>query len=103
MSKRIPWSRAENVAVVILYMSMRASVDAGEKYSKAGMIRSAQADALANRSRGSIEAKLMNMTACLIDLGLAHRSLAEHGYKPAPNYQKDLRTLCADLYMRDAA
>jgi hypothetical protein len=94
---------------------MRGRVDDGVYYNKASMIRAVRGDnpnrldnvaetILENRSRGSIEAKLMNVTAVLHDLGREDISMAEHGYRPLSNYQADLRTTVVGLLaVRDEA
>jgi len=100
-----PWTPAENTAICRLYGAMLDHVAKGNKYSKAAMIRqyrgendpTAELRALAplsTRSKGSIEAKLMNLTAVLQDLGIKH-TMAEHGYVPLPNYQATLKEAAA--------
>lgn len=107
-----PWSVSENAALVSLYFDMLDSALIGTAYNKAEMIRLAQAEdestpgsdviftgsmpdwacCLSDRSRGSIEAKLMNASA-------AHRDIADsvtatmdgHGYRCLSNYQAILR------------
>ena len=101
------WTDTENSACIALYFTMLDSAIAGKPYNKAAMIRNARetnAEAypggfyglLRNRSRGSIEAKLMNCSA-------AHRDLAPHavtmerfGYRALPNYQRALRDAMAE-------
>jgi hypothetical protein len=113
-TKRAPaWTSEENAAVVALYFLMRRKVDKDELYNKAAMIRSAQnghgggeayAGLLIDRSRGSIEAKLMNVTAVLHDLDRHDVSMANHGYRPLSNYQADLRLMVVGLLaIRDEA
>lgn len=107
------WNNTENAALTALYFSMRKRVDDGVEYNKAAMIRKAQgeeswqhpyAGRLADRSRGSIEAKLMNVTAVLHDLDRDDVSMAEHGYRPMSNYQSDLKTMVVGLLaVRDEA
>ena len=115
-TQRAPaWTSEENAAVIALYFMMRHKVDKGELYNKAAMIREAQGhetpnspggsiSPLANRSRGSIEAKLMNVTAVLHDLDRHDVSMANHGYRPLSNYQADLRLMVVGmLAIRDEA
>jgi hypothetical protein len=113
-SKRAaPWSPEENAALVALYFTMLDKATAGQSYNKAAMIRIARmgvnvtdpvqsdhngyAFKLTDRSRGSIEAKLMNASAAHRDILHATGQLAEHktmagyGYKAWGNYQKDLK------------
>jgi hypothetical protein len=59
------------------------------------MIRAVQAEGLGARSRGSIEAKLMNCSAAHADLYPNAVTMADYGYKAAPNYQKALRECVA--------
>jgi hypothetical protein len=100
MAKRKAWTRDENVALVGLYSAMLNEVLAGRKYNKAAMIRVAQAGSLSDRSRGSIEAKLMNLTAVYRDLGQAY-TMEHHGYKALSGYQKGLREV-AEAFIYDA-
>jgi len=81
------------------------------EYNKAQMVRAVRGvrldgsiqnpeAPLKDRSRGSIEAKLMNVTACLRDLGGAftERSLEEQGYRAMSNYQADLKQAVAEFF-----
>lgn len=68
--KNKAWTPEENRAVVALYFAMLDHAVSGEPYNKAAMIRAVQgtdvpgeAGPLIWRSRGSIEAKLMNCSA----------------------------------------
>jgi len=98
-----PWNENENRPLVALYFVMLDKAQAGETYNKAAMIRHAQTagldaftidDApLMNRSRGSIEAKLMNASAAHRDLDPAAVTMDGYGYKAAPNYQGALKEL----------
>ena len=111
MTRQPKWTPEENNAVCGLYFIMSEHVLTDAEYNKAAMIRAAQGirldgsisnpDAqLRLRSRGSIEAKLMNVTACLRDLGGAftERSLEEHGYRAMSNYQADLKQVVARFF-----
>lgn len=113
MKRSKPWTLEEQAQAVALYFRMRQAVDTGRQYNKAQMIREANGDSmpddagpfpLEQRSRGSIEAKLMNVTAVLHDLGRHDVSMAEHGYRPLSNYQAELKTTVAGLLaVRDEA
>ncbi len=114
MSARKPWTDAENVALAYLYFEMFDYAIAGRKYNKAYLIRIAReldcplthypfAGNLTERSRGSIEAKLMNASACHVDIlirsGFASelnnvkaRTMDGYGYRALSNYQKSLKT-----------
>ena len=93
------WTKAENVALVALYLRMMALANAGTKFNKAALRREAIGTAdkpgpLFCRSQGSVEFKLMNVSGCLKALG----RLTLPGYAPAMNYQADLMaTVCEAL------
>jgi hypothetical protein len=103
-ASRKPWTVEERAAVIRLYMEMSLCVTQGRPYNKAAMIRARQlpAFALVNRSRGSIEAKLMNITAALdiiaddeaapaaIRARALMQNMGRHGYKALPNMQREL-------------
>ena len=115
MTRKPAWKAEENAACIALYFLMRKAVDDGIEYNKAGMIRHFRGEAigawmeipsgaLKDRSKGSIEAKLMNVTAVLHDLDRADVSMASHGYRPLSNYQRDLRDMVVGLLaIRDEA
>ncbi len=97
----VAWSESENLAVLALYFAMLVKAKAGDKYVKAQMIRDAQnheqaamdcdwTGELDTRSRGSIEMKLMNVTAALENMGRHDLSMGKRGYVPRQNMQKDL-------------
>jgi hypothetical protein len=105
MTTRTAWTPAENAALVRLYFQMLDSAIAGKPYNKAAMIRAYQGidfapvhapdhAALANRSRGSIEAKLMNASAAHRDVLAAAGELGVtmdgYGYRCLGNYQAAL-------------
>ena len=108
MTNRTPWNETEIAAGIALYFSMQEKAQSGQPYNKAAMIREAQGEPIPHakpatgatfpvpylkaRSRGSIEAKLMNITACVEKLGRPELSMAEHGYRPLKNYQAALFT-----------
>ena len=104
-----PWNDTENGALVALYFVMLDNAQAGKPYNKAAMIRCAQenpehpsqgsfAGNLSERSRGSIEAKLMNASAAHRDLVASSvdnpelHTMDGHGYRCLSNYQADLKT-----------
>lgn len=118
MAKRTAWTTHENTALVALYFLMFDRVTGGQPYNKAAMIRDAQAPTepagfksypysseLRNRSRGSIECKLMNATAAHRDLLAAIPSIKQttmdgHGYRALSNYQAALKDAMRDALMR---
>ena len=75
------WSDAELEAVVDAYLGMLRSEVAGQKYNKAAVNRDLREGALRNRSRGSIEMRMCNISAVLDLQGLTYIS----GYKPRAN------------------
>jgi hypothetical protein len=103
-----PWNDQENDAVIALYFAMCTHVDNATEYDSAQLIGMAQgmdtdrnsdlpvwAGQLSNRSRGSIEIKLMNVTACLRSLGYAGTTMEQHGYIAMGNYQSTLKPAVA--------
>lgn len=115
MTTRKPWTDDEQRAVIALYFHMLdLSHRSPKTLNKAALIRNAQRKPieaidstrtithidgpLSDRSRGSIEAKLMNITACVHDLGQYNNSMAEFGYRPLSNYQKSLKTAVAEYF-----
>ncbi len=101
-----PWQDHENAALVTLYFAMLDRAIAGEKYNKAAMIREAQLPSythhddsrgkLVARSRGSIEAKLMNASAAHTDLDENALTMHAFGYRALFNYQKSLKIAMRD-------
>ena len=111
-----PWTEAEQLAAVFAYGAMLARLAEGQagdapELNKAAIIRVLRGEPktadkfqrlpglhqyrkehgpisgkLAARSRASVEAKFMNISAARRDLGLS----VLPGYKPAGNYQKSL-------------
>jgi len=104
MGRSTPWKDDENGATVELYFAMLDAEMDGERYSKADMIRAyrgepqASWDAgiysgiLSGRSRGSVEFKLMNASACHADLRPNDETMHGHGYRALPNYQAGLKS-----------
>lgn len=100
MSRRPAWTDRENAALACLYFDMLQLATAGSAYNKAGMIRSYQGtddapEALHDRSRGSVEAKLMNATACHAKLDPHAVTMDGYGYRALVNYQAALRDAVA--------
>ena len=114
MTKRNPpWSDRENHALVALYFVMLDNAVAGKPYNKAAMIRSAQqnpehasdgsfAGNLSERSRGSIESKLMNASACHMDLERGDVTMHGYGYRALSNYQATLKQAMDKMLTRRA-
>lgn len=88
IKQRTPWTPAHNAEVVALYNQFLNWQQTGTKYQKAKHVR-----ALAEkqgRSHGSIEAKLMNVSA--IRQNLLNLPIVT-GYKALDNYAHDLAEL----------
>ena len=82
---RKAWTDEENMKVLALYFSFLDYQRNGEKYQKAAPVR-AMAESL-ERSKGSIECKLMNISAIRAE----HNGEIVKGYKPLSNYNIDLK------------
>lgn len=101
--KRLPpYSAEENQATLALYFHMLDRAIAGQPYVKAAMIRDASADGchLANRSKQSIEFKLMNCSAAHAALAPGAVTMDGHGYRALPNYQAALKLAMQDALAR---
>jgi len=97
------WSRVEVEATVASYFDMLASELRGAAYRKAEH-RRRLLPLLSGRTKGSVEYKLQNVSAVLLDLGFPYID----GYKPARNYQQLLydvvaERLAADRRLQDVA
>ena len=120
--KNKAWTPEENRAVCALYFTMLDKAVPGEKYNKAALIRVAQdgigprdlsetcnyatpfVGLLNARSRGSIEAKLMNCSAAHADLESGAVTMDGYGYRALSNYQAALRdAMYKALQRRDMA
>ena len=83
--KSLPWSEAEDRAIVNDYLDMLDNQQRGLPVNKSST-RRALVPLLNNRSDGSIEFKRCNVSAVLAELG--HPQLK--GYLPRDNYQSGL-------------
>ena len=117
--KQAPWTDQENIAGLALYFVMLDSATAGLAYNKAALIRAARGrcrgdevapappaplGTLKDRSRGSIEAKLMNYTAAHRDIDHKATTMAGFGYVPLANYQTAVKAaMYKALQRRDMA
>lgn len=97
MTRNPPWTAGENLAVCRLYFTMLSAATAGRPYNKAQLIRHATRDngagdtgPLVNRSRGSIELKLMNASAAHAILRPRAVTMDGFGYRAMPNMQRAL-------------
>lgn len=80
------WDWLECEFIVQDYLAMLSKEMSGESYGKTTH-RNALKPLLNNRSDGSIEYKHQNISAVLLELGMAYIP----GYKPAFNYQRQLK------------
>lgn len=113
------WTDKENRACVNLYRAMYhiATTRPEQRRYKAAMIRIARGEEkeadrelaynahlyrgrLGDRTKGSIELKLMNVTGAIHALGFSE-SMAEFGYPPMPKYQQSLEDLVARVFQED--
>ena len=78
------WTDAEVRTLCALYQSMLTAQRSAEPFIKAPAVRACAASL--GRTKGSVEAKLMNLSACQRDLGRDYVA----GYKPLPSYAKSM-------------
>ena len=90
MSKPTPWNNAEHKAITALYFRMLACATTGKPYNKAAMVREAREGKLKDRSKGSIEAKLMNCSAAHAAIAPSAVTMDGYGYRALSNYSSDL-------------
>jgi hypothetical protein len=86
MAKRRDWTDNELRIISLAYVGMLRAQSAGQSFNKSA-IRRELLPLLDNRSAGSYESKLMNLSAAAVAIGLD----TVRGYKPAPNYQAKMR------------
>lgn len=93
INQRKAWTDTDNKEIISLYNTMLSYEHDGKKYVKAKLIRDYTEKM--ERSKGSIECKLMNVSAIrqnVLNLGIVH------GFKPLNNYNHDLAVLvCSQL------
>ena len=97
-----PWDAGETWGIVKLYEKLSILQQAGKlgrgkgKISKATLVRGFTEDT--GRSRGSVEAKLMNVSAVVEGLlPLCNVELVT-GYRPLPNLAKELREVATQHF-----
>src|SRR4051812_29486494 len=81
------WTDAELTAAVDAYLHMLEAEQSGTSYSKADINRALREGALSLRTKGSVEYRMGNISAVLIDLGQPWIE----GYKPAKNVGDGVR------------
>lgn len=84
ITARKAWTKSDNIEIVNLYNAMLELQRTGTKYSKAPMVRAVAENQ--GRSKGSVECKLMNVSAIRQQAGLD----IVQGYKALSNYNKEL-------------
>jgi len=82
---RKAWTEQDNKNICELYSLFHLYQSMGTKYSKAPIVRQYAEEM--KRSKGSIECKLMNISAIRQELSLD----IVKGYKALSNYNKDLK------------
>jgi 5-methylcytosine-specific restriction protein A len=75
------WTDLELTACLVAYLEMLANEQSGESYIKANANRGLRDNALASRSKGSVEFRMQNISAFLKQKGLP----IIEGYKPRGN------------------
>lgn len=79
--EKMDWSDEELAAAVESYLKMLAWEKNNQPFNKAQQNRSLREGALAGRTKGSIEFRMQNISAVLVQMGLDRIN----GYKPANN------------------
>ena len=93
VTKRQPWTTAHNRQIIELYNQFMNWQESGEPYQKAAHVRALSEKQ--GRSKGSIECKLMNISA--IRQNVLNLPIVT-GYKALDNYNYDLAEMvCSDL------
>lgn len=92
MAKRRDWTDNELRIISLAYVGMLRAQQNGQSFNKSA-IRRELLPLLDNRSAGSYESKLMNLSAAAVAIGMD----TVKGYKPAPNYQAKMRAVLADV------
>jgi hypothetical protein len=97
---RTGWSDTETRRLITAYNRMLALQDAGKmgrakgQTSKAVIVRTFIAEHAPARTKGSVEMKLMNLSAVREDLGLP----IVEGYKPLPNMASSCREIASERW-----
>jgi len=94
VTTRVQWTTEHVEQMLDLYFNFLSSQRAGTAYIKAHAIRDLAQDQ--GRSKGSIEAKMMNVSAVLNEQ--AHDWVT--GFKPLSNYNKALLDQVTDYIQR---
>jgi 5-methylcytosine-specific restriction protein A len=81
------WSDAELGATIKAYLGMLHKELNGARYNKAAVNRELRAGALVNRTKGSVEFRMQNISAALYELKMPFIA----GYKPARNIGSEVK------------
>ena len=88
MSRNV-WTESENLALLAYAAVLLKVARTGGKVNKRECICRLQAGPISNRTRGSIEAKMMNLSHAMVQAG----DQPIPGYKPAGNFQRCLTAM----------
>ena len=91
ITTRTPWTKPHDRQVIKLYDFMLAEQKAGNKINKAKLFR--ELAEKQNRSKSSVEAKCMNISAVYEEMGFDIVT----GLKPLKNYAKKLKALIEEI------
>lgn len=86
IQNRKAWTTDDNTYIVAMYMNMLDKQERGEKFVKSREVKIAMFDL--DRTSGSIECKLMNISAIRQEQDLS----IIKGYKALKNYQAELKS-----------
>ena len=89
MSER-NWSEAEIIAVVREYLRMLEAQKAGKPINKAEVNRSLREGSLSDRTRGSIEFRMCNISTVIAEMSYLQ------GYAPRQNVGNNVRAMIQD-------
>lgn len=95
ITKRVPWTKSDNRALIRLYNKLLKLELAGQPYQKAPHVR--EIAAKQGRSKGSVEMKMCNLSAARVALGLPYIK----GWKPLGNAQLLLKNMIAEDANKD--
>ena len=84
------WSEAEIIAVVREYLRMLEAQKAGEPINKAEVNRSLREGSLSDRTRGSIEFRMCNISTVIAEMSYLQ------GYAPRQNVGNNVRAMIQD-------
>jgi len=98
MHKHPVWSDHENRVIVDAYYRLMKAEQAGIKLNKAQLARETL-PLLNGRTKGSYEAKLMNVSSAMVQIGLPYVT----GYVPLGNCQASLVALVRNSFVHGVA